>query len=74
MGHTDPGSRLPDSIDLTELSLEDLRVARRRAEKDEQDLSYVRRLLHGRIDIIKAEVRRREAPQTSPSRAWFQAA
>ena len=60
MGHTDPGSRLPDSIDLTELSLEDLRVARRRAEKDEQDLSYVRRLLHGRIDIIKAEVRRRE--------------
>ena len=60
MGSTDPGSRVPESIDLTELTLDDLRLARRQAERDGGDLSYVRRLLHGRIDIIKAELRRRE--------------
>ena len=59
MGATDPGARKPKSIDLTDLTLDDLRVKRRQAEKEEQDLSYVRRLLHGRIDIIKAEINRR---------------
>ncbi len=59
MGDIDPGSDAPESIDLTDLTLDDLRVKRRQAEKEEQDLSYVRRLLHGRIDIIKAEMNRR---------------
>ncbi len=44
---------------LDELSLEELRQSRRAAEVEEQELSYVRRLLHGRIDIIRAEMRRR---------------
>ena len=44
---------------LAELSLAELRQSRRDAELEEQELSYVRRLLHGRIDIIRAEVRRR---------------
>lgn len=46
-------------VDLTDLSLDDLRTQRRTAEQEEQELSFVRRLLHGRIDIIKAELRRR---------------
>lgn len=45
--------------DLGLLSLDDLRSRRKEAEKEEQELSYVRRLLHGRIDIMKAEMRRR---------------
>lgn len=44
---------------LEALSIDELRARRKEAEKEEQELSYVRRLLHGRIDIIKAEVRRR---------------
>ena len=59
MGDKIPGESAPESIDLRDLSLEDLRLKRRKAETDEQDLSYVRRLLHGRIDIIKAEIARR---------------
>lgn len=47
------------SSDLESLTLEDLRKRRKEAEKEEQELSYVRRLLHGRIDILKAEMRRR---------------
>lgn len=59
MGEKNPGSSAPESIDLRDLSLDDLRANRRESEKAEQDLSYVRRLLHGRIDIIKAEIARR---------------
>ncbi|GAA3228945.1 hypothetical protein GCM10020256_41570 [Streptomyces thermocoprophilus] len=32
---------------------------RRDAQRDEADLSYVRRLLQGRIDILRAELARR---------------
>lgn len=60
MAQHDGGAGVPESIDLTDLSLDDLRIKRREAEKHEQDLSFVRRLLQGRIDIIKAEIRRRE--------------
>lgn len=59
MGDIDPGSQVPTSIDLRDLSLDDLRTKRHEVEKHEQDLSYVRRLLHGRIDIIRAEIKRR---------------
>ncbi|MFI8189563.1 aerial mycelium formation protein [Streptomyces sp. NPDC085946] len=44
---------------LTGLSLAELRVLRREAQRDEADLSYVRRLLQGRIDILRAELARR---------------
>ncbi|MEU3515444.1 aerial mycelium formation protein [Streptomyces sp. NPDC006654] len=49
----------PPEHDLTRLSLPELRVLRRDAQRDEADLSYVRRLLQGRIDILRAELARR---------------
>ncbi|MFS4091375.1 aerial mycelium formation protein [Streptomyces sp. AF1A] len=49
----------PDDPDLARLSLPELRAVRRDAQRDEADLSYVRRLLQGRIDILRAELARR---------------
>ena len=49
----------PPEPDLTVLSLPELRTLRRDAQRDEADLSYVRRLLQGRIDILRAELARR---------------
>ncbi|MGV9450022.1 RsiG family protein [Streptomyces sp. NPDC003635] len=57
-----PAQRLPvepPEHDLTVLSLPELRTLRRDAQRDEADLSYVRRLLQGRIDILRAELARR---------------
>ncbi|GGS62982.1 RsiG family protein [Streptomyces violaceus] len=54
--------RLPSDApepDQTALSLPALRTLRREAQRDEADLSYVRRLLQGRIDILRAELARR---------------
>jgi hypothetical protein len=48
--------------DLSLLLLPELRTLRRGAQRDEADLSYVRRLLQGRIDILRAELRRRAEP------------
>ncbi|MGW6703478.1 RsiG family protein [Streptomyces sp. NPDC054956] len=47
----------------TALGLPELRALRRDAQRDEADLSYVRRLLHGRIDILRAELARRTDPE-----------
>lgn len=44
---------------LGELSLDDLRARRDEAAQEETDLSYLRRLLHARIDIVRAEQQRR---------------
>jgi hypothetical protein len=49
----------PPEPDLSALSLPELRTLRREAQRDEADLSYVRRLLQGRIDILRAELTRR---------------
>ncbi|MGW2707493.1 RsiG family protein [Streptomyces sp. NPDC001356] len=49
----------PPEHDLARLSLPELRTVRRDAQRDEADLSYVRRLLQGRIDILRAELGRR---------------
>ncbi|CAM5720890.1 ABC transporter substrate-binding protein OS=Streptomyces alboniger OX=132473 GN=CP975_16340 PE=4 SV=1 [Streptomyces alboniger] len=49
----------PPEPELTVLSLPELRTLRRDAQRDEADLSYVRRLLQGRIDILRAELGRR---------------
>ncbi|MFD0315863.1 RsiG family protein [Streptomyces flavalbus] len=49
----------PPGRELTGLSLPELRTLRRDAQRDEADLSYVRRLLQGRIDILRAELARR---------------
>ncbi|MDH6628449.1 hypothetical protein M2271_006282 [Streptomyces sp. LBL] len=49
----------PPEPDLAVLSLPELRTLRRDGQRDEADLSYVRRLLQGRIDILRAELARR---------------
>ncbi|MFI7138442.1 aerial mycelium formation protein [Streptomyces massasporeus] len=54
--------RLPSDAsgpEMPALSLPELRTLRREAQRDEADLSYLRRLLQGRIDILRAEVDRR---------------
>ncbi len=49
----------PPEHDLPALNLPELRTLRRDAQREEADLSYVRRLLQGRIDILRAELTRR---------------
>jgi hypothetical protein len=44
---------------LSAMPLADVRALRNEAEQEEADLSYLRRLLQGRVDIIKAELARR---------------
>jgi hypothetical protein len=56
---TEPGPVPEPDPGLTVLSLPELRALRRQAQRDEADLSYVRRLLQGRIDILRAELARR---------------
>ncbi|MCP9958381.1 RsiG family protein [Streptomyces sudanensis] len=51
------------SPDLRTLHLDELRTLRRDSHADEADLSYVRRLLQGRVDILRAELSRRAAPE-----------
>ncbi|WP_327679759.1 RsiG family protein [Kitasatospora sp. NBC_00458] len=45
--------------DLERLGLDQLRILRRETLEQEADLSYLRRLLHGRMDILLAELDRR---------------
>lgn len=44
---------------LTDISLDELRALRADAEQEETDQSYLRRLLQGRLDILRAELARR---------------
>ncbi|MEV7602471.1 ABC transporter substrate-binding protein [Kitasatospora sp. NPDC089797] len=53
--------------DLERLGLDQLRILRRETLEQEADLSYLRRLLHGRMDILRAELDRR--PGGGPARA-----
>jgi len=48
-------------LSLGELTLDDLRERRDEAAQEETDLSYLRRLLHARIDIVRAEQQRRSS-------------
>ncbi|MFC9593104.1 ABC transporter substrate-binding protein [Streptomyces sp. NPDC056944] len=57
---TQPDRTQPD---LGALRLPELRALRRDAQSDEADLSYVRRMLQGRIDILRAELARRTDPE-----------
>jgi hypothetical protein len=47
------------AADLGTLDLDEVRTRRREAEQEEADLSYVRRMLQGRMDILRAELARR---------------
>lgn len=46
-------------LHLTDLPVDEIRHRRHVAELEETDLSYLRRLIQGRIDIVKAELSRR---------------
>ncbi|KUL34972.1 ABC transporter substrate-binding protein [Streptomyces sp. NRRL F-4489] len=50
--------------ELSGLSLPELREVRRDCQQEEADLSYLRRLLQGRIDILRAEIARRTGPHS----------
>ncbi|MFD0023380.1 ABC transporter substrate-binding protein [Streptomyces sp. NPDC058382] len=56
-----PAAPLPE---LGALRLPELRALRRDSQSDEADLSYVRRLVQGRIDILRAELARRRDPES----------
>jgi hypothetical protein len=62
-----PGTRRIDRVlaedylsGLGELPLSDVRELRHEAEQEEVDLSYIRRMVQGRLDVIRAELNRRE--------------
>ena len=48
---------------LREASLADVRALRSEAEQEEVDLSYLRRMLQGRLDLLRAELERRGGGQ-----------
>jgi hypothetical protein len=70
-----PGGRRPiDRVladgfadDLTGLSFDELRERRHLAEQEEVDLSFARRLLQGRLDLLRSEQQRRAAPGDTPA-------
>jgi hypothetical protein len=45
--------------------MEDVRALRGEAEQEEVDLSYLRRLIQGRLDVLRAELNRREGGQAA---------
>jgi hypothetical protein len=51
---------------LEAVSLEELRVRREDADQEETDLSYLRRLLQGRLDIVLAMQAGTDAPPAEP--------
>ena len=57
---------LPDLHTLTD---DDLRVMIRELEKEEDEISFRRRVLHGRIDILRAELVARLREQVSAGEA-----
>ncbi len=54
--------------DLTSLEEADLRSRRDDAQQEEADLSYVRRLLQGRLDLLEAERAHRTGERPAPGR------
>jgi len=55
--------------DLSALSDDDLREMIRELEKEEDEISFRRRVLHGRIDILRAELVARLREQVSAGEA-----
>jgi len=52
--------------DLTDLSEDDLRLRLKSLSDEERDVSYRRRVIQGRIDLIRAELVRRGGATLSP--------
>lgn len=57
-----------DTTQLAALGLAELRMLRTDALEQEADLSYLRRLLQGRVDILRAELDRRTLARQPPRR------
>jgi hypothetical protein len=55
--------------DLTSLTDDELRSMIRDLEKEEDEISFKRRVLHGRIDILRAELVARLREQVSAGEA-----
>ncbi len=55
--------------DLSTLTDDDLRETIHELEKEEDDISFRRRVLHGRIDILRAELVARLREQVSAGEA-----
>ena len=62
-----PGTRRIDRVlaedylsGLGEAPIAEVRELRKEAEQEEVDLSYIRRMVQGRLDVIRAELNRRE--------------
>ena len=55
--------------DLSTLTDDDLRSMIRELEKEEDEISFRRRILHGRIDILRAELVARLREQVSAGEA-----
>jgi hypothetical protein len=53
--------------DLAELPLAELRSRRQQADQEETDLSYLRRLLQARLDLVGAELDRRASGAAVPA-------
>ena len=51
---------IDDFPDLGTLSDQELKDLVRKLRRDEDEISYRRRMLHGRIDILRAELQRRQ--------------
>ena len=49
---------------LRDLPLSEVRELRTEAEQEEVDLSYLRRMIQGRLDILRAELNRRDGTST----------
>lgn len=49
---------------LRDLPLAEVRELRTEAEQEEVDLSYLRRMIQGRLDILRAELNRRDSSST----------
>jgi RsiG-like len=52
------------TADLEELPLEDLRARRNTLDELDTEFSYYRRILHGRMDLLDFELRRRSGEET----------
>lgn len=52
-------------VDLADQSIEELRRKRQECQDIENGLSYVRRVLHGRLDIVRSELEQRSSGSPS---------
>ena len=61
----------PSFVDgLGDLSLDELRDRRRMCDDVENELSYYRRMLHGRMDLLRRLVRRRVSYMKIAGEPW----